>query len=82
MMEKDITISCRPADAAAVKEATAKAAKDFEKNAGYAVKIELDEELAAGSSVTLRLALHPVTDLSVSQVWRSVDCGIRQQDHR
>jgi hypothetical protein len=49
MMEKDITISCRPVDAALVREATAKAAKDFEANAGYPVKIEVDEELAAGS---------------------------------
>lgn len=51
MMEKDITISGRPKDAAVLKAATAAAAIEFEKEAGFPIKLELDEELAAGRYV-------------------------------
>lgn len=48
MMEKDVKISARAKDVAVAQKAAKDAAAEFEKQAGYAVKVEVDGELAAG----------------------------------
>lgn len=56
-MEKDIKISGRKKDAKLVKKAAEEAAKEFEKEAGYAIKYAVDEELGEGSYVAFSLSL-------------------------
>jgi V-type H+-transporting ATPase subunit E len=48
MMEKDVKISGRAKDLSLVQKAAKDAAAEFEKSAGYPVKVEVDGELAAG----------------------------------
>lgn len=50
-MEKDIKISGRKKDAKLVKKAAEEAAAEFEKEAGFAIKYAVDEELAESSYV-------------------------------
>ncbi|KAK4701041.1 V-type H+-transporting ATPase subunit E, partial [Phenoliferia sp. Uapishka_3] len=50
MMEKDITVSGRAKDSKLLKKASDAAAKEFEEGSGYAVNIEIKEDLAAGSA--------------------------------
>lgn len=57
MMEKDIKVSGRAKDLSLVQSAAKSAAAAFEKEAGFAVKVEVDGELAAGSYVVLLPAL-------------------------
>lgn len=51
MMEKEVKVSARPKDLDLVKTAAKEAAAQFEKEAGFAVKVEVDGELAAGGFV-------------------------------
>lgn len=48
MQEKDLTISARAVDLNLVKKAATHAAGEFEKTAGYAVKVEVNGELPKG----------------------------------
>jgi len=43
-MDKELFIQAREADIDIVKEAAKEASEEFEKNAGYAVEIEVDTE--------------------------------------
>lgn len=47
-MEKDITVIGRAKDSKLLKKAAASAAKEFATGAGYEIKVEVSEELAAG----------------------------------
>lgn len=71
MMEKDITVSGRPKDAAVLKAATAAAAIEFEKEAGFPIKLVVDEELAAGRS-----ALSSSSSFSCRTSWL-MQCSVR-----
>ncbi|KAL8292595.1 hypothetical protein RQP46_001207 [Phenoliferia psychrophenolica] len=50
LMEKDITLSGRKKDSKLLKKAADAAAKEFEATVGFAVQIDINEELAAGSA--------------------------------
>jgi hypothetical protein len=61
-MEKDIKISGRKKDSKLVKKAAEQAAAEFEKEAGYAVKFAVDEELAESSYVLSLVCSGPYAD--------------------
>ncbi|GAA5986020.1 hypothetical protein JCM11641_004903 [Rhodosporidiobolus odoratus] len=50
LMEKDIKVSGRPKDKAVLEKAAKQAAEEFEKEAGYKISLEVDDELGDKSS--------------------------------